>query len=882
MLSRFFSLGAVLAVAWLPLQAQDEIPQDQLDYFETHVRPALVKYCYECHSVDGGESRGGLYLDTREAMRDGGSSGPLFDDENWEYSLFVDAITWNDADYEMPPKQKMPDDVIQKLVDWVKMGAPDPREREVHVVETKGIDIEAGKAHWAYKRPVRPALNSIDAIVAEKRAAEGLEPVGEADALSLLRRLTFDLTGLPPTPPEVKAFYKAVQEDRDAAIRAKVDQLLESEHFGERWGRHWLDVVRYGESSGTLNIVYPYAWRFRNYVIDAFNEDKPYNRLLTEHLAGDLLSAINDEERQQLLIATGYLALGPKKQNEKNRQVFAANLVDEQIDTTTRGFLGTTVACARCHDHKFDPIGTADYYAMAGIFQSTETLWGTIAGNQNFRTTELLPLPIADPNMGTENQGNEYEEKKELLAELIQRNNYLRGRTGGGKSKGKGKGVSGGAKGKQSADERQTMLEQEGMEKKDLVRLKQQILRLQSELQFLNADGSEKTFGMGAREGSVGDANILVTGDVNKPAQIVERGFPEVLQFSGMPEIPNDQSGRLELAEWITSPSNPLTARVMVNRIWMHLTGKPIVETMDNFGFTGLPPTNQQLLDFLAIRFMENGWSIKTMIREIVLSDTYQLASMYNETNYAKDPENTTNWRANPRQLDAEALRDQMLLASGLLDRQRPENSMAYAIGNSRLGRGQDNVAQAAFNTATFRGRSLYLPILRDALPDELGLFDFPDPQGTVGQRSPTNVAPQSLHLMNSELIQVQARAMAKVLENNFSSPRDRVSNAFLLCYSRPATDEEVTRGLQFIREFDPGEPPRPEPAAAVPVAAKGKGGKGGKGMKGGKKGKGKGASPPTEPTTPVEDFEPLAADQVKLSAFCQALMMSAEFRTIH
>lgn len=865
-----FLIFLILAAPLPGVRSQEPIPQDQLDYFETHVRPNLIKYCYECHSVEGGESRGGLYLDTREGMREGGSTGPLFDDENWEYSLFVDAITWADEDFEMPPKNKMPEDVIKLLVDWVKMGAPDPRERKIHVVETKEIDVEAGKKHWAYQPPTRPAHESIDAIVEAKRAEEGLEPVGDADALSLLRRLTFDLTGLPPTPPEVKAFHEAVQENRDAAIRAKVEQLLASEAYGERWGRHWLDVVRYGESSGTFNIVYPYAWRFRNYVIDSFNEDKPYDRLITEHLAGDLLPAADDEARQELLIATGFLAVGPKIQNEKNRQVFAMNLVDEQIDTTTRGFLATTVACARCHDHKFDPIGTADYYAMAGIFRSTETLWGTIAGNQNHRTSELLELPIADAGLSTENQGNEYEEKMKRLAELRAQNNQLRGRSGG-KGKGKGKGP---------ADP--DMLEEMGMERRGLVRLKQQILRLQSELKFLNPDGSQRTFAMGAREGDVEDCAILVTGDVNKPAQTVERGFPRVLAYSGMPEIPDDASGRLELAQWITSPQNPLTARVMVNRIWMHLTGKPIVETMDNFGTTGLPPTNQQLLDYLAIRFVEKGWSIKKMIREIVLSDTYQLASTYHEANYAKDPENTTHWRANVRQLDAEALRDQMLLASGLLDRTRPEKSMAWVAGDSRLsGRGGGRFDNGeAFDTANFRGRSLYLPILRDALPDELGLFDFPEPQGTVGQRQPTNVAPQSLHLMNSELIQVQSQAMAKVLERNFDSPREQVANAFLLCYSRPATDAEVTRALQFIREFDPGDAPRPEPAAAAPPpAAKGKGGKGAKGK--GKKGKGKGTTPADEPA-PAENKTPLTADQVKLAAFCQALMMSAEFRTIH
>ncbi|MEM8954545.1 MAG: PSD1 and planctomycete cytochrome C domain-containing protein [Verrucomicrobiota bacterium] len=847
------------------LVAQVSIPAEQLDYFENHVRPALVKYCYECHSVDSGESRGGLYLDTRDGMREGGSTGPLFEGE---YPLFIDAITWADPDFEMPPKQKMPDEVIEHLKNWVEMGAPDPRDRETFHVKTE-IDMEAGKNHWAYQRPAPSAARSIDEIVTKNRAAKGLKPVGPAEPLTLLRRLTFDLTGLPPTPPEVKAFHEAYKKNPEAAITQKIDQLLDSPHYGERWGRHWLDVVRYGESSGTLNIIYPYAWRFRNYVIDSFNEDKPYDRLITEHLAGDLLPASNDEERQELLIATGFLALGPKKQNEKDRRAFAMNLIDEQIDTTTRGFMATTVACARCHDHKFDPIATTDYYAMAGIFQSTDTLWGTIAGNQNHRTTELLELPIPDEDISPDDQREAYDAKKRRLAELIQKNKTLRRTVG-------------------RSENREELLAEMGMNQRDLVSLKQQIMRAESELKFLNPDGSAKTFGMGAREGNIGNSSVLVTGDVNKPAQLVERGFPEILHFQGTPQIPGNTSGRLQLAEWIASPNNPLTARVMVNRIWMHLTGKPIVETMDNFGMTGLPPSNPELLDYLAVRFMENNWSIKQLVRDITLSDTYRLASTFNETNYVVDPDNKTHWRANPRQLDAESLRDQMLVVSGLLNRKRPETSMTHELGDSRLtSRGRDAVE--SIDTAQFRGRSLYLPILREALPDELGLFDFPDPMGTIGQRTPTNVAPQSLHLMNSDLVQHQSRSMAKLLERHFSSPREQVRNAFLLSYSRPATDDEVARGLQFIRDFEPGDPPAREPlASSLPYGRRGPAmtsndsdnSEPGRGAR--KKGGPRGKSNTPRPTPPTETQPPMNEDQAKLAAFCQALMMSAEFRMIH
>ncbi|MEM7699561.1 MAG: DUF1553 domain-containing protein, partial [Verrucomicrobiota bacterium] len=348
----------------------------------------------------------------------------------------------------------------------------------------------------------------------------------------------------------------------------------------------------------------------------------------------------------------------------------------------------------------------------------------------------------------------------------------------------------------------------------------------------------------------------------------------------------------------ITAPNNPLTARVMSNRIWAQLTGVPIVETMDNFGLTGLPPTHPELLDYLAIRLIESGWSLKTLVREIVLSETYQLAATYHEGNYSEDPGNLTHWRASPRQLDAEALRDQMLVVSGTLDRVRPENSMAHLVGDSRLGdRGRQNTTEE-FDTSQFRGRSVYLPILRDALPDELGLFDAPDPLATISRRTPTNVAPQSLHLMNSDLVYEQARAMAQLLEKHFSTPRDRASNAFLLTYNRPATAAEVERSLQFLEVFEPGtptagsSPPTSEPGLpsgpsmmsgseqATGGKGKGKGGKA-KGAKGGK-GKGRDTAPEEVKAESVLAGSTSSIDQIKLTALCQALMMSAEFRTIH
>lgn len=836
--------------------AQVTISEDQLTYFENHVRPNLIKYCYECHSEESGRSYGGLLLDTREGMLEGGSGGSVFDDRDWKESLFTIAIKRQDPSFAMPPDNKLPDDVLEKLEKWVQLGHFDPRERKAFAKVQSEIDIEAGKEHWAYQSPVRPSGKSIDEIIAEKRDQEGLSPVGQASSVDLLRRLHFDLTGLPPTPAEIKAFVRAAEQDRDKAVEQKLDQLLGSEQYGERWGRHWLDAARYGESSGTVNALYPYAWRYRDYIIDAFNADKPYDQMVREQLAGDLLPFKNDMDRQSKLIATGFLAIGPKKQNEKNPRIFEMNLIDEQIDTTTRAFMGTTLACARCHDHKFDPIPTTDYYAMAGIFKSTETLYGTIAGNQNHRTTQLLTLPIPDQQVDAVEEAKIYQQKKEQLADLKKENKKKRAEVRAAEN---GKGEL-----------------PENFSQRELVAMRQRIMRLESELKFLNPDGTSATFGMGVQDGTVDDCNVLVYGDVTKEAQLVKRGFPQVLHFEDTPEIPADSSGRLELAEWMSSPNNPLTARVMVNRIWMHLTGTPIVETVNNFGILGMPPTNQELLDYLAVQFMEEGWSIKKCVREIVLSETYQLAVTFHAENYEKDPDNHTYWRANSRQLDAESLRDAMLLVSGQLDRARPFASLTYEVGNTLVGR---RTSSELFSGATFKYRSVYLPIVRDALPDELALFDFPDPMGTVGQRRPSNVAPQSLFLMNSQLVVSQARAMAKLLEKNFSTQTEQVKNGILLCYGRPATKEEVMRSLSFLSSFEPNtgasaskatqsEPPNTRRRRGTMEQGEER-----------QRGRRKGGQATDTATKPLEV---LSDKEEALAVFCQALMMSSEFRIVN
>lgn len=399
-------LVALLSVAAPALAALDEQPDAAaLDFFEKKIRPVLVEKCYKCHSADAEKIKGGLVLDTREGIRHGGDNGPAVIPGKLEGSLLIDAIRYENKDFAMPPKKaggKLPDDVIKDLEKWVAMGAPDPRDGKSGTNLTQKQDAwESARDWWAWRQPAAApapepkkdawARTDIDRFLLAAMEEKGLQPVADADKLTMLRRVYFDLVGLPPPPQEIKAYYADQSPD---ALARLVDRLLASPEFGQRWGRHWLDVARYAESSGKdVNITFPHAWRYRDYVIDSFNADKPYDQFIKEQLAGDLLPAGDDKQRAEQIVATGFLALGPKGLNEQNPRQFALDLADEQIDATSQAFLGLTVACARCHDHKFDPIPQKEYYSLAGIFLSTETKFGTPRGVQNRHSSELIELP---------------------------------------------------------------------------------------------------------------------------------------------------------------------------------------------------------------------------------------------------------------------------------------------------------------------------------------------------------------------------------------------------------------------------------------------------------------------------------------------------------
>ncbi|MEI6535823.1 MAG: DUF1549 domain-containing protein, partial [Verrucomicrobiaceae bacterium] len=603
-----------------PLFAEEPISAEQTAFFEKNVRPVLVNKCYDCHSANAEKVKGGLLLDTRDGIRRGGDNGHAVVPGNLNDSLLIAAIRYTDKDTQMPPQKsggKLSDEVIANFEQWIRMGAPDPRDGSAKTVAE--MDKEKARQFWSFQPPSKkPAptvadtawpRSEIDRFALAAMDASGLRPVADCEPRALLRRVFFALIGMPPSIPDVNAFLAECTKGGEAqqqALAATVDKLLESRHYGERWGRHWLDVARYAESTGReSNNLYPTAWRYRDYIIESFNADKPYDQLVREQIAGDQLKAANPVERNANLVATAFLAIGTKNLPEKNKLQFTMDVVDEQIDTVSRSVLGLTVACARCHDHKFDPVTTRDYYALAGIFRSTETLYGT-QGRKGRNASKLLVLSSGSPSGSDQTMAIE-----KPLAVGNEGNAGMGKKKNAGGKKGKGGGPT------------------------------------QSPQQILHEI-------MGVRDGAIADCPVYLRGEVDDQGAKVPRGFVQVISGGRVAQLSGSSSGRLELAQWLSSPENPLTARVMVNRIWQHLFGQGIVRTADNFGATGERPTHPELLDFLALRFMDNGWSVKKMIREIVLSRVYQLSTRSDGANNQIDPGNRLLWRGNPRRLDAE------------------------------------------------------------------------------------------------------------------------------------------------------------------------------------------------------------------------------------
>jgi hypothetical protein len=880
-LARLFTLPLLTAgvhaeLSTIPEVKVDGAPSaDQVAFFEKSIRPVLVKNCYECHSAEAKKVKGGLLLDTREGIRAGGDSGHAVVPGSLSESLLIKALHWTDKDTAMPPEKsggKLPDEVIKDFEKWVLMGAPDPRDGVAKMVSKKEIDWTKAREFWAFKAPQKspvpaPAAKDwpradVDRFILAALEEKGLKPVADSDPRALLRRLTFDLVGLPPKPEEIDAFLQSAIRNPQSAIEEVVDRLLASPQFGERWGRHWLDVARFAESTGKeRNFTFPEAWRYRDWVIAAVNADKPYDQFIIEQIAGDLLPAKDSAEHDAHLIATGFLALGPKGLNEKNREQFRMDLVDDQIDATSRAVLGLTVACARCHDHKFDPIPQKDYYALAGIFRSTTTYYGTGEGAgaaKNRNAAPLLsltpppatdaatpaPAPNAPPPAPVQPSvaattapdvpafiANDPSKRARFLrlpperrAELLQRFGRSAPATSEPPAPTAPEKIDPPAPDAAAEKKLAAFIGSDPKKAQRFASLSpQQRAEILERLRKGGVGGGaafggktngrkqmagmregaatesstpETSKAMGAGEGSVANASILIRGEVDHRGDTVPRGFVTVLTSGTPPPMPADKSGRLELAQWLTAPENPLTARVMVNRVWQDLFGQGLVRTPDNFGATGATPSNPALLDHLALQFMRDGWSLKKLVRSIVLSRTYQLSTAHDSADYAADPENTLLWRSSPRRLDAEAIRDAMLAASGQFDLTPLAGSVVARVGDGYIGRGiRPEVFQVESNK-----RSVYLPIVRDFVPDALEVFDFAEPSLVVAARDVTNVPAQALFLMNDSFVLAQAKAMAKrVLTAPLSDPQ-RITLAYQLTLSRPPTDSERARADEYLR----------------------------------------------------------------------------------
>lgn len=718
------------------------------DFFESKVRPLLIKHCYECHSESAGKRKGNLLLDRRSGWQAGGDSGPAIVPSRPEESLLLKAVSYEDPDLQMPPDYQLKETEIGVLEQWIRMGAPDPRTGDV-ADKSATIDIESGKKHWAFQpisNPAAPSVrntdwarNDIDRFILAQLEAKQLRPADPASRYALLRRLFIDLTGLPPTVDQIREFVSG-----HIAYSDLVDELLVHRAFGERWAQHWLDLARYADSSGGgASKLFPNAWQYRNYVIDSYTADKPFNQFIREQIAGDLLPHGNIKQRREQLIATGFLVLGPRNYINDDPAAFEMDGVDEQLDTIGRAFLGLTIGCARCHDHKFDPIPTRDYYALAGFLTSTESA-DLLPGSKNY-TWNVIGDPLVDPDGS---RLRNYEARDLIFKDERKRLSKLK------------------SSGAADPDEIKALTA-------TVAKLRTQVPKRPAVL-------------MGVTEFDIpSDCRLRVRGDPRNLGQPIPRGFLQVLDH--VQYQPTSRSGRLQLARWIASPNNPLTARVYVNRVWQHLFGSGLVRTPDNFGLKGEAPSHAKLLDALAHRFMNDGWSTRRLIKWIVHSQTYQLGeSGTNPGLLEADPENRLFGRRQRRSLDAEALRDSILAISEALDASPGDLPFPAKLRSEFQPQG-----------ASFR-RSIYLPKFRNNLHEFLTHFDAANPAAATGRRNSTILPTQALFLMNGRVLNHESTGVAKKLLR-ISPVEERTKTAYLQTLGRPPTAEERRITRQFL-----------------------------------------------------------------------------------
>jgi hypothetical protein len=870
---------------------------DDADFFETRVRPLLANNCFECHGEKKQEA--GLRLDVRKAAMRGGDEGPVIKPGSPESSKLIAAVGYA-GDIQMPPRGKMPAEQIEILAAWVKRGAPWPEHAAVNEASNNAIDI--AKTHWAFQpvhEPPAPPVSQVDwirgpvdAYVLARLEAVGIAPGNPADKRTIIRRATIDLTGLPPTPAEIDDF---LNDESPEAFAKVVDRLLASPRYGERWGRYWLDLARYADTKGYVfneDRNYPFAHVYRDWVIRAFNEDLPYDQFLVQQLAADRIP--HEGERNPGLAAMGFLTLGRRFLNNK------LDIIDDRIDVTMRGMMGLTVSCARCHDHKFDPIPAADYYSLFGVFDaSVEKLEPVAPASEDYlkgvreRETKieqflndrrpeiedkargavqywLLAAALGQEELAKKNItfkifdeafGNrqnrrfierwksyldearkqahpvvapwielaalpeaEFEAKAAEVTARLRRNegSAINPLVAAQFSDSPKTLVEAASKygelfqkindewkqkleaAKKSNGPAPTALDDPAAEQIRQVLFASDspvVIPPQDTEQYLDRKSREQFRGLrteltkwasspGAplQAMTMQDApnvsrnpRILLRGNPGRPGDEVPRRFLSIV--AGQDRQPfKDGSGRLELAQAIASAQNPLTARVLVNRVWLNHFGQGLVNTPSDFGVRSDVPSHPELLDYLAARFMAEGWSIKNLHRWIMLSNTYQQSSEDRSEARAKDPENRLLWRMNRRRMDLEAMRDSLLFVAGTLDETR--GGPAVNINGPQYS----------------KRRTIYGQVERQNLPAMFRTFDFATPDAHSPQRFTTTIPQQALFLLNSPFVLEQAAAVVGRPEiASAIDATDRIRRLYPLLLGRSPSDEEVSAGVQFV-----------------------------------------------------------------------------------
>ncbi|MDZ4852393.1 MAG: DUF1553 domain-containing protein [Pirellulaceae bacterium] len=927
------SIRLVLVVAILCVSSI-EIAFGQADksnevFFESRIRPALVKHCLECHAAET-EINGGLSLDSAAGWQRGGDTGVAIVKGKPDESLLVKAIEYHDPQLQMPPDGKLPEKVLDDFREWIRRGAIDPRPEVQPPKPSTALPLERANEHWAYRPivqasiPQNDAASPIDAFIVEKLAQSNVEPTSSVSKAVLIRRLMFDLHGLPPTPEEIERFESDVSLD---AYERLVDSLLSSPRFGERMARRWLDVSRYAESLTLRGFVMGNAWRYRDYIIQSFAEDRPFDEMLREQIAGDLMSSSDLQIRQRQIVATTFLLLGNSNLEEQDKQQLEMDVIDEQLDLIGRAILGQTIACARCHDHKFDPIPTHDYYALAGVLKTHQVLdhenvskwiegplpavkdeedeFAEIASHVSELTMEidkhrklltantkrttpvvavkdLLGIVIDDvqaEKIGTwqpsshtsvyvgegyihdqnQEQGNKtvsFEPQRltpgsyELrLAYAPSDNRATNTRVSVFSADGEANltinqqttpPIDGlwislgryrfekdgqafvivsneGANGHVIADAIQFLPETttaattatEKLVGKAYKRASKSTTKdsesgsttsIASELKIMEATKKKQEALLQKRPMAMtmrlrkdaSDLAIHIRGDVHNLGKVVPRGTLQLVNVPRPAESDDKPFDRLALAQWMTADEQPLVARVFANRVWGWMMGEGIVQTVDNLGTTGEAPSHPELLDYLAKQLLSNHWSTRRLVKEIVLSETYQRSSATIATSELADPDNRLLWRSHRRRLDAESIRDAMLCISGQLNLSMYGRRMPDSL-KSDYGYVHNDVC-----------RSIYVPVLRNAVSDAFEAFDVADPSTVVGKRNRSTIASQALWMMNHPWVREQATKTAELLlEESMNDFDQALEHASMRILGRKLTTVELSAIAGYVATDD-------------------------------------------------------------------------------